>query len=243
LRTGFLGPAKKKAGLLAGLFWNLFDHIRELRRNNMSLSPDEVTEFMERCKIFIEWQVTQLWENVKHPIDAAGLYGEISGDIARTKLELVSGNSKNISYFLDTMGDDCLKKIDRDSSQWAQINTALMQYFIQLLEHEKASVKNKFPELNIDQLYGSPQENRSANDAQGTKGGKASTLISQVVPLFISEYSIKWKPKVESEILASLNLFIECVGDVPIQSITRSDMASYKNILKKLPPNKNKSPC
>ena len=42
--------------------------------------------------------------------------------------------------------------------------------------------------------------------------------------------------------LASLHLFVEVVGDVPIQLIDRRKVGEFKQVLMKLPPNRKKDP-
>jgi integrase len=97
-------------------------------------------------------------------------------------------------------------------------------------------------EYDISRLKGDVENPPVTISKDSVTPAPAQTLVSEVIPKFISENEIKWTEKTKFEVAASLDLFIEFVGDVPIQSIKRAQVAEYKDVLKKLPPNKNKSP-
>lgn len=57
----------------------------------------------------------------------------------------------------------------------------------------------------------------------------------------MSEAEANWTSKTKSEIVEdSFSLFIEVLGDVPIQSINRKRINEFKQIIRKLPPNRKK---
>lgn len=69
--------------------------------------------------------------------------------------------------------------------------------------------------------------------------------ISEVIRLFLAEgdSSNRWTPKTRKELLASLQLLISVLGDIPVKSITRAAMSNFKQTVMQLPPNMNKDKC
>ena len=65
-------------------------------------------------------------------------------------------------------------------------------------------------------------------------------LLTQIVKEYLDEQSHTVTEKSLVEYKSALNLFAEIVGDIPADQINHSELRTYKNILQKLPPNKNK---
>ena len=66
-------------------------------------------------------------------------------------------------------------------------------------------------------------------------------LLSEVVKKYVAENKkANWTEKSKLENESSLNLFLEVMGDVPVNSISRRRISEFKATLQKLPPNRNK---
>ena len=66
-------------------------------------------------------------------------------------------------------------------------------------------------------------------------------LLSEVVKKYVAENEkANWTEKSKLENESSLNLFLEVMGDVPVNSISRRRISEFKATLQKLPPNRNK---
>jgi len=74
------------------------------------------------------------------------------------------------------------------------------------------------------------------------KNTETQPKLTQIIPKFIGEFetSGRWTQKTKSENEAVLNLFLEIVGDLPIDSYDHQVIRSYKETLQRLPANKNK---
>ena len=68
-----------------------------------------------------------------------------------------------------------------------------------------------------------------------------SKTISEVMELFFAEgdSTNQWTSKTKKEIQASLQILLDIVGDVPVNTITRSVLSDVKQTVMKLPPNMN----
>lgn len=67
-------------------------------------------------------------------------------------------------------------------------------------------------------------------------------LVSDVIHDFIKENSSsdKWSIKTTNEYQSVLDLFVQIVGDIPINEISFDITRQFKNVVQKLPPNMNK---
>lgn len=83
---------------------------------------------------------------------------------------------------------------------------------------------------------------RNGRPPAGLWGRASSPAISEVIEKHAAETRINWTEKTETETLASLRLFMEIVGDVPIQDISRKRIVEFKQVLMRLPPNMKKNP-
>lgn len=77
-----------------------------------------------------------------------------------------------------------------------------------------------------------------------TSSPSPSILLSEAIKDFIHEKQVrdKWSLKTEEENRAIYDLFIQIVGDKPVAEINNKLIVTYLETLKKLPPNRNKSP-
>ncbi|MFO7559861.1 MAG: site-specific integrase, partial [Desulfobacterales bacterium] len=150
--------------------------------------------------------------------------------------------------------------IDKSSSEYSQLCAGIYRAMIKGIEYKQKQLSGDYTD-ELENLFESvlDRSNESEINKFGylvlrnnepvqevEKGGHTheehkSKSTSAVIELFLNENKVKWNPKTNSEVIASLNLFIEAMGDRPIQSLTRLKISEYKNILTKLPPNSKKT--
>jgi hypothetical protein len=77
-----------------------------------------------------------------------------------------------------------------------------------------------------------------------TASASPSILLSEAAENFVRAKLAqgKWSDKTEEENRAVYELFIQIVGDKPVSEIDDETVVYYQETLKKLPPNRNKSP-
>jgi integrase len=91
-----------------------------------------------------------------------------------------------------------------------------------------------------------PPPSKQANHMEQPQEEDQGPTVSQVVERLVEhkkrDGEEEWTDKTEADYRAAYKLFIEIVGDLPINQVDRKLMVDYRQTLMKLPPNKNKSP-
>lgn len=243
LRTGYLSEAKRKSRLLAGMAQELFVGLRKLLR--MKISDDQIkkiaSDHLQRLVTTYKAPDPPQDDDMAPLLAEAGRMNELQLlKLDRDELinDIREGNYlaavQELPGILSEQGLS-FSDITKDGESYTKLLLAIMHAKVQATKRQEAIVRGTGPSRDHDTVLDSAVDPVPDSSEVGK-------LISEVVPLFISENKIKWTPKTESEVQASLDLFIECIGDHPIQTVARSKIAEYKEILKRLPPNKNKSP-
>ena len=80
--------------------------------------------------------------------------------------------------------------------------------------------------------------------ADAPSSSSSPILLSEAIEDFVREKLVRnrWQEKTEEENRAIYDLFIQIVGDKPVAEIDNELIVTYLETLKKLPPNRNKSP-
>ena len=249
LKTGYLGHARNQAQLLAGLLHKLFIFLRE-NCNGMELDPSYVDDIIENFKaIALDNYMSNQLAEAETTADIVTVFGDLLSRIAATKIGQQAGTSLWVSNALDNVlkGMGYENEDDIGSAQYMELNRTLMRITLERLVEEKDRLKAEYPELEFDRLFGQQLDSVIRQTEVGTSGPSSShepkgKLISEEIPSFISEHKVNWAEKHENTMWMSLNLFVKCIGDVPIQEVTRAKVAEYKSMLQQLPANMNKSP-
>lgn len=232
LRTGYLGVAKRKARLLAGFYQYHFEELREEIRVK-KLSDED-----------IEYLSTTMCKSLADKFEEARILGGNNlADKLPTMLTLTTIMIEPLKRSLATSDytgvtsvvKDSLTKggyeIDEESFEFKKLCRELIKNSIKWAEIE---TKRNVGDYSDDKYIGSPIALKETTKDSDSK------LLSKVIGKYVLETKVNWKDKTESTHMATLNLFKEIVGDVPIQSITRKKVGEFKDVLKKLPPNMRK---
>jgi integrase len=77
---------------------------------------------------------------------------------------------------------------------------------------------------------------------EGTGQSEGGMLLSQAISDYVDEHRTRndWTKKTEQDVVHSLALFKEVLGDIPVGEINKATVLDYIKVLKKLPPNRQK---
>ena len=187
---------------------------------------------------------------------------EIRDDL---NLKLQSGSFKIAERKADRLlaEDGIVQDVDKSSPAYWKLCSGILRAMIRGVGYKKQRLSGKFSDELEDELEScmpgktEPSQSEIADAQplsipQSTNPEPVADLpvpskptgkkISEVIPLFIEEKEVNWTVKYKGDMVSSLNLFVEFVGDVPIQSVDRAMVAGYKAALKKLPPRFNIKP-
>ena len=102
-----------------------------------------------------------------------------------------------------------------------------------------AREENRFVSEKIDQhlIRERKPEPEPVNEPDDT-----GEVLWSVVEKYVEEQERggNWRPRTKDEFQACLNTLKDVIGNVPVKSINFETMRQYKDILVKLPPNRNK---
>lgn len=83
--------------------------------------------------------------------------------------------------------------------------------------------------------YAGQQHDGFFGRSPGTLGDDAGEKISEVRDRWLAENERRWSPATLSEFKATVRMFIEVAGDVPIRGVTRADVREFKDLLVRSP--------
>ena len=241
LRTGYVGVARAKAQIIAAQVHQIFAYLRKGGRKLSDLSDDKIQELVqEYLKGYIEGLETR-YEDDPFFLDERDLYSYIDTvDYIRDDIVGYLGIGeystveKNVADLLEKNG---LQGVEKSSPAYIKLCRGVLRAQLKGIELEKKHMKGDFSGTLEASFRGElPSGPLKANEEQ--KG----QLISEVIFRYASEAQVNWQDKTRDENLSVLRLFVEVVGDLPIQSVTRRKVGEFKEVLQKLPPNIKKSP-
>jgi integrase len=94
--------------------------------------------------------------------------------------------------------------------------------------------------LLMDQLPTTHLRRLPSGARPGATGDVSPARLSDLIQTFVSDRRNGWEPKTLLMHSAALRLFVEIVGDRPIEDLTRDDCRAFRDTLAKLPPNMSK---
>lgn len=146
-------------------------------------------------------------------------------------------NAKSDEFAKLNLENEQLKKTIEHSSTTGDVLTKLsldneyLKKTMELLHH-------KLDEQTLPANFPSPSAPIQKSDA---------LCLSLLVDRYLSELSVNWSSKHratnERDLTPKLTLFVEIIGDRPVNEIKKEDVAQYKTVLLKYPANKNKKPA
>jgi integrase len=262
LKTGNLSTAKNKARFIAGQVQLFFRDVRKGYIFGVNSSKEKIQRMIKKFmqKTIASYDQPVLYDQYDEDLARQSYWEDRSIKDEVDHLEWIkegfnSQLQKGDYSEIEDEADLLLSKegvaksnIDKGSSAYAELCTGILSAQIKGIEYRQKRLggkpRNDLGDLLDDCLPGAGQPMIPGNNFKQENhpvSGPEDKKLSKVIPLFVAEDKVKWTEKTEQEVIASLDLFIEVIGDLPIQSVNRAKVAEYKSTLVKLPPNKNKA--
>lgn len=143
---------------------------------------------------------------------------------------------------MDKPNTELLKNwLKNTSASWEENGDKLMIRGLKLfdLEIEQVEVNGEEDSEHFSKMI----ENLTKGKTHNILEIAESPLLSEIIPQFLShltEKGKKIKSKTMEEYRVKLTLFLEIVGDMKVSNLSEQHIIAYRNILEKLPPNRNK---
>jgi integrase len=240
LKTGYVGVARVKAQMIAAQVHQIFACLRSGRKM-VDLSDEKIQELVQQyLKEYIEGLESRYHDDPPF-LDRGDFYGYID-TLDYIKEDIIEYLGIGEYGTVEEIVADLLKKnekegVEKGSAAYIKLCRGVLRAQLKGIEIEKKHMSGDFPET----LEASFRE-QLPSGIPIDNGGEKGQLISEVIEQYADEAKANWQPKTKDENLSILNLFMEVVGDVPIQSITRRKVGEFKQTLQKLPPNLKKNP-
>lgn len=239
LKTGYRKEARAKAFLLAGKVYIIF---KVLRKGGAELSKLSDNQIQDIVKKYLENTVKMLeerWLLEESPFYTRDDFYNYVSDLDSVKQDIIEYLGTCDYSTVEGIAGDLLEKhevvgLEKDSYSYQKLCREILKAQIKELEIEKRQMLGDYS-ADIDTPW-------NGQFPVGLSGRGNSPVISEVIEKYAAEARINWTDKTEAEALASLRLFMEIVGDEPIQNISRKRAAEFKQVLMKLPPNIKKNP-
>jgi hypothetical protein len=182
-----------------------------------------------------------------HPppyVDGSTFYSYYS-ELGRLKNELIANMKRGDYSMLETPVTHLLKKngidADKNSLEYRKFCIAIHEAEIKLLPLEQRhmirdlSYKDELPQI-FSGVFSRSKKIPQAED------GHSEELLSEIIDKYAAEAKANWNEKTESEVMSALQLLLDILGDVPIQSIDKRRMMKVKETIAKLPKHMKKKP-
>ncbi|MFC1581225.1 DUF6538 domain-containing protein, partial [Thermodesulfobacteriota bacterium] len=243
LKTGYRSEARAKALMLAGIVHRI---IRSLRKGGAELSEltdDQIQAMVQ--KYLRDWvkRLDERWlvNEAEDRFLNREMFHQYVRDLDYIKEDIVEDLALCDYHRTEKTADVLLEKndvvgLEKESRNYRKLCRELLKIQLQELEIEKKQMLGDYSDSYSATVNGqlSAGSREAANEPEGE-------LISEMIERHAAETGVNWTPKTKEENLSILRLFVEVAGNVPIQSITRKNVAEFKQTLMKLPPNRNKS--
>lgn len=262
LRTHSFSKARSLSRLMSCRVQWMIDSIRKVRA--MDLLTDEQIAYLVK-KQFLDalesdeiWRVLRGWSDELEPL--------IEEDERFTMEELGKSDYSKVLFAAQSLAAELLDdffpdEIDANDFSIKKLCRELLKAQIKFHEIWKARQRGDYsnePSL-IDSVFKDqltnttesvPIRQQSLNHSDSKVVQVAEVIedegrrLTQLVELYADECrsTNKWKGRTEAESLSTFQLIVRILGDVPINTIKRQDIAEFKSTIMKLPPNLNKKP-
>lgn len=215
--------------------FNTVQHFfEELRRDKhmMELLIQEISSLLDTWfnESLEEDEEDRLTGKPKTELEHMALSSAYTDLLDEVHADLVYNNYSRVSRVADDLLENEGMSLDSESLSYKRLCRKLLKRQVQLYKILMNREDGKFEWESIITPATQTQTN-----------SKPTETISEVIKQYVSESESGWTEKTKSEIVDdSLKLFLEIVGDVPLQAVDRRKMNEFKQTIRKLPPNRNK---
>jgi integrase len=244
LKAGFLKEAKPRAQRMANFVQQVFNELRYVTGGSeemaIDLSHDEIRDLLRGYfkNILDEFEGSR-----DVPTDENELERQLDGlwyIKSEWKEQLDRGDYKEISSRVDDLLEESGIDVDRDSNTYKDLCKLMLRGMIEVAELMEKRTGNDYPESILETL-GIPTQPSQAELPQAEPSGPR---FSEVVTKFMQERKTagKGNPKTAEDYRSAFDLFVEVLGDIPIDSINHDTIRHYKEALMRMPRHARKSP-
>lgn len=243
LRSGSLTVAKRRARLMAGCVQMIMTNIRKGGEVS-ELTSEQINHLLNKyLKGTLDAdEESRIFQN--GPLGEE-LYKASLSDYDFMEDQLINDLTHCDDTFVSDIADKWILEAngieaDKNSFEYKKLCRELLKIHIQIARIQRNREKGDYSD-KIEYLPTRKSRLPTASSGYQTED-QPTHLLSEVMSQYFaeSEKAGNWTLKTKSEIQAILYLFIKVKGNLPIQSVDRSMMSDYKQILMKLPPNMNK---
>lgn len=247
LKTGRLREAKPKARLLAGMVQRLF---RQLRRGDCpvnELTPAEVstiieeyirevTEEKEQQRLLTPRSTAQINQKLDVIDECQGILKDAH---YHSDFKAIEDHAKEIltKRGIDFMPDEYAFKLF--CAELVKATHLLMKQDRKILTEPLDAAIAKSSDPLAPPVPTVPHV-AAATTPHPEPKKPSSPLLSKVIEAFLTEQKGQVNEKTHESLRSKLNLFLEVIGNKPVDTITREEIVEYRETLKKLPPNMKK---
>lgn len=239
LKTGYLGQAKSRARLLAGIYQDCKSRIRQVE-SMTALTDDLIRRIVttiarSMLNVFDEIRLNSWTDNQQvkaHNLNMWDSFHELFDRVSMTGLQSMDYS------FGEKVADQFLQyneiEVDKDTRQFKKLCLDIL-VGIQKVNKIAGQWKECDFSTDVDSLF--PAGDVILKNNIGELTSEDSKALSEVIDSYAAEFQGSWTEKSKVEIVDdSLTHFLEIVGDMPIQQITRKKISIYKQTIMKLPP-------
>ena len=250
LKTGYVSEAKEKARGMAAKVQYLFKYLREesetVKKVDSKLVQKMAIQYLNELKAMYDEPSPSSEvlnkQGIIPPDDTESFIAEIEYFKDECLSKLNACEYDEVMEKADQLlKDNGVKEIDKESNQYWELCRGLMRAQIQGYKYQIETVKGNFSD-DLQKAFESmaDQTELVKVNESASKDTKTGELFSEIVDKYVSEREEQWSDRTQEEYVQSYKLFIEVMRDIPIKSITRREMSSFKDIIRKLPPNRKK---
>jgi len=234
LKTGYLGVAKFKSGILASNIKKLFYSLRSIKIGMTDeITPEQIQEIINQyirneLKRFEDYRVKQ---GLKSFSEVEKYDAYLEGEIGNDSISLQQGDYHQVVPIVEGLMDDHDFDIELLTNEFISVCREFLKSRVKMHEVERNRNGADYSD-NVDELFPIPDKPETITESE-------VITLSDLIFEFIKEKKIEGCAETTIiEYISSLHLFVFVVGnDTPIDTIDKNTMREYKKTLQKLPKN------
>lgn len=240
LQTGILNVAKVRA---RGMAVHAHGIIQSLRKGTtLELTEQQINEIIrDRLKrVLDDDEEIRLGQPRRSREDAEEASWIAQGIGIDAQIALAENDYSSCAHLVDALIDDAGIKLDKDSEDYRRFYREVLKSQVKLAEIVAGRESGDYTDAKekADKLL--PVESNPVPTDQQPAGPTVSEVFEKYKAENVSTGI--WTEKTTGEIETSIQSFIDVMGDLHLDAITRKTVVDYKDTLLKLPANIKKDP-
>ncbi|MFO7598108.1 MAG: site-specific integrase [Desulfocurvibacter africanus] len=246
LSTGYLKAARHKARALAVKTTEIFNAVRSGAYSAMSKEKFLYEIDLIFRKMLVDSERANYDESVDLPKDFLYEPGATQRRLAKLKQDLINKDYADIllrTYLLLPI----LKPLVDFKPGIPEFNETGHEIGKHLINYQEILIRRAQGDYNYEKLIYPPRPKgypvaQQSSPAQQATGTDAQIPLSKVLESYVSEKvdTKQWTERSAYDIRSTLDQLVEIIGDIPMGKINFETMRTFKETLRKMPPNRNK---